>query len=286
MEEIISIVIPVYNEERTIEKDIQTIRTAMEKTGYNYEIIVVDDASTDSSGEIARRQGVKVIRHPINRGVGAARKTGILEAQGNVVVTTDGDGTYPNQDIPKLLEFIGDFDMVVGARTGKNVAFSPLRALPKYFIRQLGSYLSGRKIPDLNSGFRAFKKDIALKYFHLIPNSHSFVGTITLAFLCSDHLVKFIPIDYYKRKGKSSFRPLSDTVNYISLVIRTIMYFRPLRIFLPISFFAFIIGAVKVVYDFFVFHNIGGFDVVLMLFSFLIATLGLLADLILTLHKK
>jgi len=188
--------------------------------------------------------------------------------------------------MPELVERLKDNDMVVGARTGATVAVSWLRVPAKWFIRRLACYLTRTEIPDLNSGLRAFRKSDALRYFYLLPESHSWEATITLAYLCDHHAVDFFPVDYYARKGKSSFHPVYDTTNYISLVIRTIMYFNPLRIFIPLSL---VIGAAafaKMTYDFLLYHHIGGFDVVFMTSAILIGCMGLLADLMVVLHRK
>lgn len=282
----ISVIIPAYNEEDAIKHEIYVIQDVFRKSGNDYEIIVVDDGSTDRTAEIADGMEVRLIRHRMNRGVGAARKTGILAARGEKIITTDGDGTYPNHLMPQLVEKLNDFDMVVGARTGKSVARSWIRWPAKWFIRRLACYLTHAQIPDLNSGLRAFHKSTALKYFYLLPDSHSWEATITLAYMCNHHSVEFIPVDYYRRKGKSSFHPFYDTYNYISLVIRTTMYFNPLRIFIPFSIGLGLIGFTKMSYDFFVYHHIGGFDVVIMMTSVLILCIGLLADLMVVLHKK
>jgi hypothetical protein len=158
---------------------------------------------------------------------------------------------------------------------------------PKYLIRKLACYLSRREIPDLNSGLRVFKKDIALRFFYLLPEGHSWESTITLAFLCNNRPTEFVAADYFLRKGgHSSFRPLADTYNYISLVIRTVMYFNPLRIFIPLTATIGTIGAVKTVYDWNVYHNIGGLDVSILLTTITVGILGLLADLIVVTHRS
>jgi glycosyltransferase involved in cell wall biosynthesis len=276
----ISIVIPVYNEEATLGQDIEKIKKAMGKTDYDYEIIVVDDGSTDRSYEIAKEQGVKIIRHPENRGVGAARTTGVKVASGEIIVMTDGDGTYPNQDIPRLLEFFPDYDLVIGARKYEKGTWKFLRMGMKWLIRKLASYISGHKIMDLNSGLRAFKKSIAEEFFYLLPTTHSWVSTLTLAFLSNGYLVKFIPIDYYKRKGKSTFHPMKDTYNYLSLVIRTVMYFQPLKIFLPIGLTTLGVGIIRTCYNAWVVHRIKESDIMIVLTGCITLVLGLLADLI------
>ena len=283
----VSVVIPAYNEEAGILHEIRAIHDTFRSSGRPYEIIVVDDGSKDRTGELVEKEGsTKLIRHPTNRGVGAARKSGIWNSQYDIIVTTDGDGTYPNDRMPELVDALDRYDMVVGARTGKKVVVSWVRWPAKWFIRRLACYLTRSYIPDLNSGLRAFRKRMALQYFYLLPDSHSWEATITLAYLCHHRTVLFIPIDYYKRKGKSSFHPICDTYNYISLVIRTIMYFNPTRIFIPLSFSLGILGFGKMIFDYMFYGHIGGFDVILVTSALLILCMGLLADLMVVLHRK
>ncbi|OGR83378.1 MAG: hypothetical protein A2636_06255 [Elusimicrobia bacterium RIFCSPHIGHO2_01_FULL_64_10] len=283
----VSVTLPAYNEGASLLDDIKNIRSSLERAGIPYEFIVIDDGSTDDTGEIARKAGVQVIRHDRNRGVGAARKTGILAAKTDFIITSDADGTYPAGPIPEMIRIAQDCDMVIGARKGEKGTLSLLRKPAKFFIRKLASYLAGTPIPDLNSGLRVIRKSAALKYFYLLPNSHSWESTITLAFLCNSQRVRYLPIDYFKRSGGvSSFHPVKDTYNYFSLMIRTIMYFNPLRIFLPVSILIFLVGAVKSTMDFIRFHSIGGMDVLVLLTSLLILIAGLLADLLVVLLRK
>ena len=283
----ITVIIPAYNEEETIGEDIDTIIKTMQKTNYECEIIVVDDGSTDKTAQIVKtKRRVELIQHSYNKGVGAARKTGILKAKGEIIVMTDGDGTYPNQDIPKLVSYSKDYDMVVGARLGKNVQWPLIRRPARWFIRKLASYLIATKIPDLNSGLRVFKKDLARKFFNILPDNHSWVSTITLAFLANGYSVKYVPIDYYKRKGKSTIHPIKDTYNFVSLVIRTVMYFNPLRVFLPLTAFVLISAIIRTLYDATVLHRIKESDIMLLLTGLIIGVLGLLADLIVRLQRK
>ncbi len=282
MSELLSVILPAYNEEDCILSTIDDVESTLKKANIPFEILVIDDGCTDKTVELAKARNVRIITHRKNMGVGAARKTGILKAKGEVVVTTDVDGTYPNHMIPELYQRFKEknCDMVVGARIGKNVVFEwPHRYIPKLLIRKLASYLCEYPIPDLNSGLRIIRKKIALKYFYLLPNSHSWESTITLAFLCNNRIVEYMPIDYYARKGgKSTFAPIKDTYNYISLVIRTIMYFAPLRVFIPLSFFVLASGIIKTIYDWNTFRNIGSFDVVIVLGGVIIVLVGLLAD--------
>jgi len=283
---LISIVIPVYNEEAAIGEDLDTIIETMEASGQDYEVIVVDDGSTDRSAEIVRqRPQVRLIQHPYNQGVGAARTTGVRAARGEVIVMTDGDGSYPNHDIPRLLAHVGEYDMVVGARKRETGSLKLLRTPVKLFVRLLASYLTEARIPDLNSGFRAFKKGMAERYLDILPRGHSWVGTITVAFLSGGYTVKYIPIDYYKRKGKSSIQPIRDTWNYFQLVVRMAMYFNPLKVFLPLSLTMVLLGVGKTVNDL-LFHNrVRESDVIIIVVSVLIGMMGLLADLIVAQRK-
>ena len=283
----ISVVLPAYNEGKTLGEVIDSIQKTLTAHSISNEIIVVDDASTDDTSEVARSRNVRLIRFPVNRGVGASRKAGVVAASSNIILTTDTDGTYPVDIIPSMIRRLEGNDMVIAARTGKQVAPEWIKKPPKYLIRKLACYLSRRDIPDLNSGLRAFKKDVALKYFYLLPEGHSWESTITLAFLCNGRPTEFVSADYFARKGgRSSFRPFADTYNYISLVIRTVMYFNPLRIFIPLTAVIGTIGAVKTVYDWNVYHNIGGLDVSILLTTITVGILGLLADLIVVTHRS
>ncbi|MBU1700794.1 MAG: glycosyltransferase family 2 protein [Candidatus Eisenbacteria bacterium] len=226
-----TLVIPAYNEEQGIVPVLEELK----RLGDAYEILVVDDGSTDGTSETVRRSGVKVIRHPKNRGYGAALKTGIREAKSPIIVITDADGTYPNERIPELVARMSDVDMVVGGRTGTSVAIPLIRRPAKWFLNRLANYLSEADIPDLNSGLRAFRRDVAIHFFPIFPSGFSFTTTITLAMLVNGYIVEYIPIDYHHRKGKSKIRPIYDTLNFISLIVRTVLYFRPLKIFLPIA---------------------------------------------------
>lgn len=289
-EPLLSVILPAYNEEDCITQTIRDVRSALEKAHISHEIIVVDDGSKDQTAERARNENVVLVQHEGNQGVGAARKTGIRQAKAEWVGTTDVDGTYPNEDIPRLFKTFQDhnLDMVIGARIGPNVAREwPHRAIPKFLIRRLASYLCQRSIPDLNSGLRIFKKAAALDYFYLLPDSHSWESTITLAFLCNKKRVEFVPIDYYKRKGgRSSFAPIRDTYNYVTLVVRTTMYFNPLRIFIPLSFFIAVTGMIKTVYDWVVYHHIGSLDVIIVLGGMMVLLVGLIADLIVVVSRR
>jgi polyisoprenyl-phosphate glycosyltransferase len=284
----ISVIIPAYNEEEAIGSILDQVKNTMDGHKYDYEIIVVDDASTDKTFEIAKSRNIKIVRHSVNKGVGAARKTGVLNASGGIIVMLDADGTYPINSIPDLLEYIPEYDQVVGARKKECGTLKSLRQPVKWIMFSLASFLVKQKIPDLNSGFRALKKDILLKYLYLIPNGFSCVTTMTLAFLCNGYNVKYIPIDYYKRIGKSKFRILVDTRDFLFTIIRIVMYFNPLRIFMPLSLLILLAGIIKTAYSIF-FMKTGQMrvsDTVILIIGIIILTFGLLADLIVTQNKK
>jgi glycosyltransferase involved in cell wall biosynthesis len=276
----VSIVIPAYNEEEAIGSVIDRVISVMEKAGIPNEVIVVDDGSTDNTVQIIEEREVQLVRHPFNKGYGAALKTGIRKAKYDTIAIIDADGTYPVEDLPKLVSSIGEWDMVVGARVGEDAEDPLLRKLAKWCLTQLANYLVGTPIPDLNSGLRVFKKDIAMQFYNVLPSGFSFTATITLALLSNDYLVQYIPIGYHKRVGKSKIRPIRDALGFLQLIIRTVMYFAPLKIFLPVSLALFLFGVGIFLYSVLVLHKLMDVTVVVtILASIQIAAIGLLADL-------
>ena len=291
----LSVIVPAFNEEKSIASTIQKIQETLQNLSdqsisnlAKYEIIIVDDGSRDKTKEVVREfKNVVLVEHLINKGYGASLKDGIKKARYGWICITDADGTYPIQDIPRLLADIPAYDMVIGARTGKSVHIPALRKPAKWFLTQLANYLTRTKIPDLNSGLRIFRKDIAERFEELFPNGFSFTTTITLASLTNGYQVKFIPIDYYKREGKSSISAIRDFTGFTQLIIRLVLYFRPLNFFLPLSLFFLAISAIWVTRDLtsycsagFSSCRIGLFSVLLFLFSMQILLFGLLAYLI------
>ncbi|HZQ08965.1 MAG TPA: glycosyltransferase family 2 protein [Anaerolineae bacterium] len=281
-DQFISIIIPAFNEEEGIGPTLATIFQTMDAAHYDYEVIVVNDGSTDHTPDEAKKfPRATVLNHPRNRGSGASTNTGVRHARGEIIVMTDGDGTYPVQDIPRLLAEMDEYDMVIGARTRETGTLKVLRTPAKWFIRSLASYLTETKIPDLNSGLRAFKKSNALKYAHILPRGQSWVSTITLAHLSDDLEVKWIPIDYYERKGHSKFRPVQDTYNYLMLVLRTVMYFNPIKILFPIGLLILIIGIIRQLWWFAIGNLVvHSSNVLLVLTGLNIIMMALLADLV------
>ena len=283
----VSVIVPTYNEEEAIASDLEVIIETMEASRWDYELIVVNDGSTDGTAEIVKGfadRGVKLLEHRENRGGGFSRNTGIKAATGDVVMVTDGDGTYPNQDMPKLLEVMEeeDLDMVVGARTKEAGTMRFLRMRAKWFIRKLAEWLSGFSIPDLNSGLRAMKKDVFMPFMEILPWGHSWVSTITLAMLSSGYNVDFVEIDYFPRKGTSTFHPLKDTYSYLTLVIRTVTWFNPLKVFFPAALLVIAGGIIKIIVDsiLYSYFRVTGTTVIVLLVGIQFIAIGLLADLI------
>ncbi len=283
----ISAIIPVFNEEKIVFKVISELKEILKKCNDSHEIIVIDDNSTDQSGKILQTiEGINLIQHPKNRGYGASLKTGIKNAQGEWILIVDADGTYPLDSILDLYKYLNKYDMIVGARTGKNVNIPFFRRPAKKFISLLANFLSGQKIPDLNSGLRFFKKELALNYFHLFPERFSFTTTITLALISDEYLVKFIPIDYFKREGKSSISPLKDFFYFISLVVRIVSYFRPLKVFASLSLALFFSAILFFIYCFYFLHIIADTTLVIVsMASLQIFLSGLVAELIVKSRK-
>jgi glycosyltransferase involved in cell wall biosynthesis len=236
-----SIVIPVYNEDKAIAATLTRLQDNLKHSGCEYEIIVVNDGSTDGTREILSDfSGIKIIDHSKNQGYGAALKTGIRYARYQAIVITDGDDTYPNEMIPKLVALLNNADMVVGARIGANVRYPKLRKIPKWFLVRFAEWITNSHIPDLNSGLRVFRKSLAKRFINILPDNFSFTTTITVAMLTNKYVVHYEPIDYHTRKGKSKIKPIRDTLRFAQLILRTGLYFAPLKVFLPIAglFFA------------------------------------------------
>jgi glycosyltransferase involved in cell wall biosynthesis len=284
----VSIILPVFNEKGHLDDEIERIRKTMDDSVYSYEIVVVDDGSTDGSGQRLREiEGIRLLQFATNRGSGSARKYGTMSARGRIVVWTDVDMTYPNDTMPELLAELDGFDQVVGARTTEEGTLKLLRMPAKWMIRKLASYLTGVSIPDLNSGFRAFRKDIALQFLHLLPKGFSCVTTITMAFLSNGYSVRYVPIEYAPRAGESKFHWWKDTKRYLLQVLRLTLMWEPMRVFGPPAAALTLIGAGKLIYDlidkdFRVATN----TIVLLGVAFALALIGMVADLMVQLNKR
>jgi glycosyltransferase involved in cell wall biosynthesis len=257
----------------------------MEAHGRPYEIITVDDGSEDGTAAAAEEFDgpVKVLRHRSNRGYGAALKTGIRHARYNTICITDADGTYPNVMIPQLLAGLADggSDMVVGARTGGNVVLPLVRRPAKWVLGRLASYVVGENIPDMNSGLRAFRRDVAERMFDVLPDGFSFTTTITVAMLTNGYLVAYEPIDYHARIGRSKIRPIRDTLNFVQLILKMGLYFAPLKVFLPLCGLLLLLGAAWALFTWFAFGLLADVSTLIITMAAIqIGAIGMLAELI------
>lgn len=244
----VSVVIPALNEEKGVGDQIRNIARVLNAEGIPYEIIVVDDGSTDRTAEQAAQAGARVLRHLENRGYGASLKTGIDAAQFDTIVISDADGTYPSDQIPALVAKLETADMVVGART-TNVSHVPFVRRPaKWMLGKLANQIAGRNIPDLNSGLRAFRRECVKQYFPILSNQFSFTTTSTLALMADDYRVVYHPIDYYPRVGESKIKP-RHFMDFMMLVLRMAMLFQPMKIFVPLALTCAGLGIAKVLFD-------------------------------------
>jgi len=241
----ISVIIPAYNEEGAIGRVLDALVPMAEANGW--EVIVVDDGSTDATAKVADQNGVKVITHPYNRGYGSSLKTGIAAASGNIVVIMDSDGQHDPGDISRLLEHINDHDVVIGERV-KGSHYLWIRRPGKWLLGNIANFLTGRKIPDINSGLRAYQKDLLLKLIHLMPAGFSFSTTSTVAYLSMNFRVKYIPIKTKWRTGKSTVNQIEHGYETILLMLRLIVLFNPLKVFMPVSLFLIFMGLAYQIY--------------------------------------
>jgi polyisoprenyl-phosphate glycosyltransferase len=285
----VTVVLPCYNEQNHVVKEIERITDALDATSLRYELLVIDDCSTDRTLETvqqaqARFPHLRVMPLHRNSGSGTARRIGTHQARGEVVVWTDADMTYPNERIPEFVELLAKdptIDQVVGARTTEQGSHKLLRVPAKWFIRKTAERLSGTRIPDLNSGFRAFRTDVARQYVNQLPVGFSCVTTITMTFLAGGYSVKYVPIEYAKRAGESKFHWYKDTRRYASQVVRMILSYNPLRIFMPIGLTLFTVGFVKLLVDVIGKDFRVPTNTLLILFAaFQVIMIGLLADLV------
>jgi uncharacterized membrane protein YbhN (UPF0104 family) len=244
----VSVVIPAYNEQEAVTAQIIAVTIVLERMGCVHEIIVVDDGSTDSTAACAERCGVKVLRLGRNNGYGFALKAGIAQGRFDWVLILDADLTYPVEAIPRLLERIPEYDMVVGARTMKRAAIPLIRRPGKWLLRHYAGYTVGQSVPDLNSGMRVMRKSAVRTFEHLLPSGFSFTSTITLSMLANRYKVHYEPIDYFKRVGHSKIRA-ADFLRIFKLITRLMMLFNPGRILLPLGALALMLGALDLRYD-------------------------------------
>jgi glycosyltransferase involved in cell wall biosynthesis len=285
----VTVVLPCYNEQEHVLAEIERITKAMDASGFTYELMVIDDKSTDNTLKVLQNArpdypAMRLVAFRRNGGSGTARRIGSHDAYGRIVVWTDADMTYPNERIPEFVQYLvdnPDVDQVVGARTTEEGTYKLLRVPAKWVIRKIAERLASTKIPDLNSGLRAFRRDVSLPYLRLLPPGFSCVTTITMSFLSNQHPVDYLPIDYAKRAGTSKFHFVKDAYRYILQVLRMVMYFNPIKVLMPLALTLFVLGAAKGVvdivrYDFRITTN----AMLVMVTALIIGSMALLADLI------
>jgi len=285
----VTIILPCYNEEGHVIAEVERITRAMDSSGYSYELLAIDDGSTDQTlaklHEAAPRfPQLEVIPMPRNGGSGVVRRIGTQRAQGEIVAWTDADMTYPNERIPELVQVLEKdpmVDQVVGARTSEQGTYKFLRVPAKWVIRKFAERLSGSRIPDLNSGMRVFRREVALPYLRLLPPGFSCVTTITLAFLSNNHEIQYVPIEYAQRAGRSKFKFVSDAYKYILQILRMVMYFNPLKVLMPLALTLLGVGALKAIYDVIVHPvHIADDTVLIVITGLIIGSVALLGDLV------
>ena len=285
----VTVVLPCYNEQDHVMAELERIDAAMAASGYSYELLVIDDKSTDTTLEILRAAvphfpAMRLMPFRRNGGSGTARRIGTTEARGQIVVWTDADMTYPNERIPEFVRYLDqnpEVDQVVGARLTEEGTHKWARVPAKWVIRKVASSLTSTPIPDLNSGLRAFRREVSLPYLRLLPPGFSCVTTITMSFLSNQHAVEYLTIDYAKRSGVSKFHPFRDAYRYILQVLRMVMYFNPLKVLMPLALWIMGLGVVKVVVDVIRYNwHITTSSLLLIVVGFQIAVLALIGDLV------
>ena len=283
-----SIIIPCFNEAGAIERTVNQILAVIsrERT-QRCELIVVDDGSTDGSRQCLEQLSkdknqdqFRIILHARNLGYGAALKTGIQRSRAELICITDADGTYPNDRIPDLLQQAQEHDMVVGARIGQDVDYSKIRSIPKMILVPWVSFLCGSNVPDMNSGLRVFRRDIALRYLKILPDGFSFTTTITICFLRNRRDVFFTPISYSKRIGKSHIKPIKDTLRFVQLIARTGMYFAPMRLLMPVCLVFGALFSASALFDLFILQDLTDKTILLAFICINVAMFAMLADMI------
>jgi glycosyltransferase involved in cell wall biosynthesis len=280
----LSVVIPAYNEEGAVRATIEEVRRELARWPVEFEIIVVDDGSRDRTRAEAEAAGAHVEAQPVNIGYGAALKRGIRASRHPFIAILDADGTYPARHLPEMLDLAREADMVVGDRGAAMRNVPLIRRPAKFVLNSLANFLAERKLNDLNSGLRIFRRSALEPFIPLLPKKFSFTTTITLCMACNDHQLVYMPIEYRKRVGSSKIRPI-DFLNFVVLVLRVIMLFNPLRIFLPLGSIFFGLGVLKLAYDL-TQWNLSETAVFAFLTAIMVWSLGLIADMVGRLHLR
>ena len=269
----VTIVVPAFNEGDSI----GPVVTALLETAEWHEVIVVDDGSTDGTGQAAQDAGARVVRHPYNKGNGAAVKSGIRAATSDWIAIVDADGQHRTADARRIVERLGDYDLVIGARDPRTQATAG-RRLGNAILNWLASYLTERPIPDLTSGFRAARREHLREFLHLLPNGFSTPTTTTLAFIKAGYSVRFEPVHAAQRQGVSKIRLGPDGVQFFMILLKVVTIFSPLRLFLPVSAVAFLVGAAYAVWTILTQAHVTNSSVLLIVLSVVILLVGLVSE--------
>jgi glycosyltransferase involved in cell wall biosynthesis len=268
-----SVIIPAFREPEAIGR----VVSALVAAGPWHEIIVVDDGSGDETGPRAAAAGAIVARHPYNKGNGAAVKTGIRRATGEHILIIDADGQHKPEDARRLVERLGDYDLVVGARA-KSTQATIGRRLGNAALNRIASYMTGREIPDLTSGFRAARRTAIREFLHLLPNGFSTPTTTTLAFVKAGYSVDFMPIEAEQRQGKSKIRLARDGVKFLLILLKIVTIFSPLRVFVPVSVVTFALGFAYALWTIWTQSHVTNSSVLLIMLSVVIFLVGLVSE--------
>ena len=277
----VSVVIPAVDEAEAIGAVVQALRSVAPWR----ELIVVDDGSSDATASVAAAAGARVVKHPYNKGNGAAVKTGVRHATGEYVVIVDGDGQHSATDALRLVKLLGDYDLVVGSRNGIGQS-STARHVGNNLLNWLATYLTGRPIPDLTSGLRAARTSGLREFLHLIPNGFSTPTTTTLSFVKAGYNVRFEPITVAPRLGRSKIKLVSDGAKFFLILLKVVTIFSPLRVFLPVAGAAFALGAAYAVWTAVTQHHITNSSVLLILLAVVIFLVGLVSEQISTMRSE
>jgi glycosyltransferase involved in cell wall biosynthesis len=271
--EAVSVIVPAYNEEHAIADLVSALRASDPW----HEILVIDDGSTDATAERAAQAGARVIRHPYNKGNGAAVKTGIRHSTGEFILILDGDGQHKPEDARRIVAKLGEYDLVVGARSAATQA-TPARRIGNSALNWLAGYLTDREIPDLTSGFRGARREYLREFIHLLPNGFSTPTTTTLAFIKAGYNVTFEPVEARQRTGQSKIRLARDGTKFLMIILRIVTIFSPLRIFLPVSAASFLIGAVYAIWTIATQSHVTNSSVLLIIFAVIVFLVGLISE--------
>lgn len=276
LDETVTVVVPAFNEEKTIGSVVHGVNLSVPHAT----VLVIDDGSTDATAREAERAGAVVLSHPLNKGNGACLKTALRDIKGGLVAVIDADGQHDPADLPKLLNRLDEYDLVVGSRTFSRESGSYLRNLGNVILKGLASFLAEREIPDLTSGFRVFKHETGVKFIHIYPNGYSFPSTSTLSFIMSGYNVDFMPVDVQKRKAdtQSKLRPFSDGFKFLMFILRIITLANPNKIFFPTGLVMLLMGIVITVRNLLMFHQFSSGAVLFLAVGMNIIFFGLILD--------